>query len=199
MRSYVGFCDPSGGSSDSFTLAVAHRGLFGWSILDGVWEKRPPFSPDTVTEQFAETLKSYGIQVVHGDKYAAAWVVERFREYGITYKHSEQTKSEIFASFVALLNSGKIKMPADKKLKAQFESLERRSSRTGRDVIDHPPSGHDDICNAAAGALCLAGAGSRVPWEPQLYVERVPRTLPNEAPHYEGETERERAVRWFKC
>ena len=31
---YVGFVDPSGGSSDSFTMAIAHKGPNGKSVLD---------------------------------------------------------------------------------------------------------------------------------------------------------------------
>lgn len=197
MRTYVAFCDPSGGSSDSMTLAVAHKGLFGWAVLDGYWERRPPFSPDDCVREFSETLKSYGISSVVGDKYAAQWTVERFREHEITYKHSALTKSEIFTTFVALLNSGKVKLPSDKKLKAQFESLERCSSRTGRDVIEHPPSGHDDVCNAAAGALVLASAVSRkCGWEGATVIY-VPRERPGEARHYEGEGERERETHWW--
>jgi hypothetical protein len=42
-------------------------------------------------------------------------------------------------------------------MKAQFRQLERRTIRGGRDRIDHPSEGHDDIANAVAGA-CLAVA-----------------------------------------
>jgi hypothetical protein len=34
--------------------------------------------------------------------------------------------------------------------------LERRTSRGGKDSVDHPPGSHDDVANAAAGALVLA-------------------------------------------
>ena len=40
-------------------------------------------------------------------------------------------------------------------MRRQFLALERRTTRGGRDSIDHPPGGHDDIANAVAGA-CLA-------------------------------------------
>jgi hypothetical protein len=46
--SYAAFVDPSGGSSDSMTLAIAHKGKDGTAILDAVRERRPPFSPDDV-------------------------------------------------------------------------------------------------------------------------------------------------------
>src|SRR5205823_14368375 len=45
--SYVGFVDPSGGSSDSMTLAIAHQEQRGDQVvvvLDAVREVRPPFS-----------------------------------------------------------------------------------------------------------------------------------------------------------
>ena len=47
---YVGFVDPSGGSQDSMTLAIAHtEGDDGdRAVLDLVREVRPPFSPDFV-------------------------------------------------------------------------------------------------------------------------------------------------------
>ncbi len=55
---YAAFVDPSGGSSDSFTLAVAHRN--GDEIfLDVVREIRPPFSPESVVREFAGLLKMY--------------------------------------------------------------------------------------------------------------------------------------------
>ena len=38
-------------------------------------------------------------------------------------------------------------------------ALERRTGR-GKDVIDHPPGGNDDLCNSAAGALVLAASAA---------------------------------------
>jgi hypothetical protein len=38
---------------------------------------------------------------------------------------------------------------------SQLIRLERRTGR-GRDGIDHPPGGHDDLINAAAGAVVMA-------------------------------------------
>src|SRR5262245_52888262 len=47
------------------------------------------------------------------------------------------------------------------RLQNQLVSLERRTTRVGRDLVDHPPGGHDDVANAAAGALVLAAAHAR--------------------------------------
>ncbi len=42
------------------------------------------------------------------------------------------------------------------RLVAQLCGLERRTMRTtGRDLIDHPPGGMDDLANACAGAVAL--------------------------------------------
>ena len=156
---YMAFADPSGGSSDSFTLAIAHhdpetkRG-----VLDFLRERRPPFSPEDVVAEFAETLKSYGLGRVTGDRYGGDWVVERFRERGVAYSASEKPKNDIYRELLPLLNSGKLELLDHPRLQVQLCSLERRTARGGRDSIDHPPGAHDDLVNAAAGAL-IACAG----------------------------------------
>jgi hypothetical protein len=43
----------------------------------------------------------------------------------------------------------------DRRLIGQLLGLERRVGRL-RDVVDHPPGGHDDVALAAAGALVAA-------------------------------------------
>ena len=62
-KSYVAFTDPSGGSGDSYTVAVAHA-EDGIGILDCLREVRPPFSPEAVTSQFADLLKRYRVTKV---------------------------------------------------------------------------------------------------------------------------------------
>ena len=57
-------------------------------------------------------------------------------------------------------NARRIDLLDDKRLAAQFLGLERRTSRAGKDSIDHGPSGHDDLANAAAGAAGLLAAES---------------------------------------
>jgi hypothetical protein len=41
----------------------------------------------------------------------------------------------------------------------QLLSLERRAFRGGRDAIDHPRGGRDDVANAVAEALVMAQRG----------------------------------------
>ncbi|MDA2928473.1 hypothetical protein MYX84_00770 [Acidobacteria bacterium AH-259-O06] len=152
---YFGFCDPSGGSQDSMTLGIAHREN-GKLALDCVRERVPPFSPKQVVSEFCELLKRYRISTIHGDRYAGQWPREQFRSHGVEYRTSEKTKSEIYIAFLPLLNSEQIELLHHKRLISQLCNLERRTSRSGKDSIDHGPGGRDDVINAAAGALVLA-------------------------------------------
>jgi hypothetical protein len=45
---------------------------------------------------------------------------------------------------------------ADGRLSLRWAGLERRTSRSGKDSIDHAPGGHDDLANAVAGVVHLA-------------------------------------------
>jgi hypothetical protein len=82
--SYVAFCDPSGGSSDSMTLAIAHHDD-GVAALDCVREVRAPFSPESAVEDFCKELASYGVAKVTGDRYAGLWPTEQFAKRNVTY------------------------------------------------------------------------------------------------------------------
>ena len=159
---YVAFADPSGGSSDSMTLAICHNEK-GVAILDAVRERKAPFSPDSVVEEFAETLKAYGLSQVTGDRYAGAWPAERFKAHGIRYVPSEKPKNEIYLDMLPMLNSRQVELLDLPRMAAQFCGLERRTARGGKDSVDHAPKAHDDIANAVAGALLLANARKRVP------------------------------------
>lgn len=152
---YVGFVDPSGGSSDSMALAVAHREA-DTAILDAVREVRPPFSPEGVVAEFASLLKAYRCSKVFGDRYAGEWPVEQFRRHGIWFEQSAAPKSDIYRNLLPLLNSGAVELLDDPRLVHQLASLERRTARGGKDSIDHAPAGHDDVANAVAGALVMA-------------------------------------------
>jgi len=154
---YFAFVDPSGGSADSMTLSIAHRlKSTGAAILDLIREVKPPFSPERVVRDFAATLKSYGISEVVGDHYAGEWPRERFAVHQIVYKPSEKSRSEIYLELLPLLNSRRVGLLDNPKLMSQLVNLERHVARGGRETIDHAPGGHDDVANAAAGALVLA-------------------------------------------
>jgi hypothetical protein len=155
---YFAFADPSGGSADSFTVAVAHRDeKSGVIVLDAVREIRPPFSPEVATSEHAGLLKSYKISQVVGDRYAGQWPSDAFEKHGITYQPSEFSKSEIYIESLPLLNAHRVELLDNARLVSQLCGLERRTVRgTGRDTVDHGVGRHDDVCNAACGALLLA-------------------------------------------
>jgi hypothetical protein len=155
MHCYYAFVDPSGGSSDSMTLAIAHK-EGETEILDVVRERKPPFSPEAVTEEFTKLIRQYRCSSVYGDRYGGEWPREQFQKYGVNYEPSEYTKSELYVDLLPLINSRAIDLLENDRLVHQLVSLERRTSRAGRDSIDHGPGGHDDLANAAAGALVMA-------------------------------------------
>jgi hypothetical protein len=126
-------------------------------------------SPETVTADFADDLRRYGVSKVTADRWGSSWVEERFLAEGITVDQSADPKSVIYASFLPLLNSGRVRLLDNARLVSQLVGLERRTARGGRDVIDHAPGGHDDVINSAAGALCRAAArpvSNKMFWAP---------------------------------
>jgi hypothetical protein len=155
---YFGFVDPSGGSADSFTMAVGHRDRArGRVVIDATREVRPQFSPEAVIDDLATLLKTYRITQVTGDRYGGEFPRELFRKRGIKYLCSEKPKSDLFRDLLPLLNAGRIVLPRSDRLVSQLCGLERRVSRSGRDSIDHGPGGHDDLANSVAGAADLVG------------------------------------------
>jgi hypothetical protein len=152
---HTGFADPSGGSSDSFSMAIAHFDN-GCAILDVVDERKPPFSPEEVIADFSKVFHAYDIQEIVTDRYGGEFPVELFRKNAITVVPSERPKSDIYKELLPMLNSGKVELLDNPRLIAQLCSLERRTIRGGRDSIDHPANGHDDLINSAAGALVRA-------------------------------------------
>ena len=150
--SYRAFADPSGGSRDSMTLAVAHRDG-DRAILDAVREVRPPFSPQQVVAEFVDLLRSYRVTRIGGDRYAGEWPREVFRKLGVAYQVCETAKSDLYQRLLPLLNSGQVALLDHPRLLSQLSQLERRTSRGGRDLIDHAPRAFDDVANCAAGAL----------------------------------------------
>jgi hypothetical protein len=158
-RTYSCFVDPSGGAHDSFALAISHK-EGQTAVLDLIWERRPPFAPESCVEEIASILGRYHIIACRGDRYGAEWVVEAFRRRGITYEAAEKTKSELYSECLPMINSRTVALLDDAALRHQFACLERRTRAGGRgDIIDHQRGGRDDLCNAVAGALVFAGQG----------------------------------------
>jgi hypothetical protein len=153
---YHAFADPSGGSEDSFALAVAHRSSEGRLVLDLLREKRPPFNAQAVVGEFSEILRSYGLNRVRGDRYAGEWPRQAFAVHGIDYEVSEKVSSELFGEVLPLFTSGAVELLDSNRLKSQLSNLERRVRPGGRDAIGHASGAHDDLAVVVAGAILMA-------------------------------------------
>jgi hypothetical protein len=150
IRPYVG---PSPHPSESKTPRPVNgcRGEKDMTIVDVVHEIPPPFDPESAAEEFAKLLKSYGNSRVTGDRYAGQWCAQAFQKRVITYEPCGTPKSGLYVHLLPKLDSKTIGLVNIQKLVNQIAALERRTSRGGKDSIDHPPAGHDDVANAVAG------------------------------------------------
>lgn len=149
---YTAFVDPAGGGADEFTLCIAHAEQ-GTTVIDAVRGRRG--SPADIVVEYSALLKKYGINEVRGDRYAGRWPRDEFLRFGIRYGVSDLDRSGLYLEFLAALNSGRVELPPCEIVQRQLVGLERRTSRSGRDSIDHPPGGHDDRANAIAGAVTV--------------------------------------------
>ena len=165
---YKAFVDPAGGGegggANLMVLTFVHAEGDRW-VQDLIREWRPPFSPAEVVKEACALMTAYGISEVYGDNWGGEWAKEPFVKNGKTYIRSPKVKNDIYRDIVAHLNSGRIELLDHAKQTAQFLQLERRVQRGGRDVINHPTGLHDDLCNAASGALLLLAApvAQRIP------------------------------------
>ncbi len=170
--SYFAFAEPSGGVHDSFALGIAHLDVRNDDVvLDLLFERLAPLNPYETAAEIAALLKAYRCAEVVGDAYAAKWVSEAFARIGITYRKSDADRSAVYLDVLPLFTSGRARLIDNPRLVAQFAALERRTFSTGRDRVDHGRNGHDDLANAAAGALTLAAR--RRHFEPVIVVPFV--------------------------
>jgi hypothetical protein len=161
---YYAFADPSSGRGDSFTLSLSHLEQHGGSqrvVIDLLYEKRPPFNPSEAIEEIAALLRSYRCSTVTGDRYAAGFVVEAFRNQKIEYRHSKLDRSEIYLGFLPIVTAGQLLMLDLPRAIAEFAGLVRRTFPSGKDRVNHELNGHDDMANSIAGAAVLASASNR--------------------------------------
>ena len=152
---YSAFCDPSGGRHDHFCLCIGHRegkGTGSYFVADVVRGVAPPFDPESVVAEFATLLKDYKVHTVTGDNYAASWV-ETSSKAGIKYIRSELNKSQLYLEALPQFMRQAISLPNHPKLLRELRLLERRTSRMGKDQVDHGAHGSDDYANALCGAL----------------------------------------------
>jgi hypothetical protein len=151
---YVAFCDASGGRKDAFTLCIGHREGERY-IADVVRGKRAPFDPNAVVAEYAALLKEYRVRKLSGDNYSAAWVEMAWKAEGLIYERSELAKSGIYLESLPLFVRQVVAIPEQSTLTRELRLLERRTSRAGKDIVDHGRTGSDDYANSLCGLLYL--------------------------------------------
>jgi hypothetical protein len=153
--SYVAFVDASGGRHDAFTIGIGHehKGNF---IADVVRGRKAPFDPKAVVAEYAGLARQYRCRGVAGDNYAGGWVSDAFRDAGMAYHRADLPKSQLYLEMVPHFMRNAVTLPNHPILIRELRLLERRTSRAGKDVVDHPQNGSDDYSNALAGAMWLA-------------------------------------------
>jgi len=160
---YFAFVDAASGiGQDSFTCAIAHRDADGRIIVDLVYERRPPFDASSVIAELCGILRDYRIREVVGDRYAPGFVSGAFESNRFSYAYSERDRSQLYVESMPLLTSGQVRLIDDRRMVQQFASLERRTSPGGKDQVNHPDNGHDDLANAVAGVLTLVSTGDQI-------------------------------------
>jgi hypothetical protein len=185
---YVAFCDPSGGSQDSFTLSIGHAEP-ARAVLDLIRERRPPFSPESVVSEFAATLKDYGVHEIHGDRYGGEWPRERFLTHGINYRIADKSKSELYQSCLPMLNSAKVELLDSKVLRQQLVGLANSAAGALIRCVHSEPLGADLFAQGGGRSeASFASSGDRYHTETFMDCTRVReggRTLWDQRPREE--------------
>lgn len=150
QHKYFAFVDPAGGGADEFCLAIGHEQ--GDDIIVDVLLARRG-TPAEIVAEYAGVLREYCVSDATADRYAGSWPADEFARHGIRIATADKAKSDLYRDALSTLNSGRCELPPDDRLVAQFMCLERRTSRGGKDSIDHAPGGHDDRSNVVAGLI----------------------------------------------
>lgn len=108
--------------------------------------------------EYAALLKEYHLSKVLGDNYSAEWVSGAWRDCGISYERSELNKSALYLEALPFFVRGVVTLPNHPTLVSELSLLERRTSRMGKDTVDHGRNGHDDHANAVCGMLHSLGS-----------------------------------------
>ena len=150
---YHAFVDMSGGSHDDACLAIAYKDPNGRAVVACLVNQGqpPPFDPRKAVERFAGICHEYGVRSVVGDKYAGETFLHDFLRHHIAYDVSVLPANKMYEAIEASFNAREIMLLDHAELESQLLGLCWRGGK-----IDHPPSEHDDFCNATVGALLLA-------------------------------------------
>lgn len=152
---YCGAVDLAGGGSDEHAAAIALAGAPGVAVVNvRVWGNKSPL--EQVLDEAAQLFTAYGLRMVWADRYAASWPVEAFHQRGMVLNTCPKSTGDTYIEFAGALRQRQVALPDHPKLLTQLRGLERRTTRDGRDTVDHRPGGHDDVAAATARAVVAA-------------------------------------------
>jgi hypothetical protein len=178
---YKAYVDPSGGaiSGDAYSICIGHKDGER-SVVDVVRARTGPFNPQEVTREYAALCKQYRVSAVTGDKYAKEWVQQAWRDLLGAYREAGLYAWQIYLEALAPFNRGLVELPDLPPLVRELKLLQRVAGRTGKESVEHPRGGHDDLANAVCGCLQLLSA---VVWDEPAIVAPVvawgtPRAVP---------------------
>ena len=160
---YSGFVDPSGGVSDSMTLAIGHLGRNNACVLDAAVEVRPPLDPEQTVAEFAALLRRYGVTKIVGDKYGGEWPRARFAEHGIEFEQSARPKSDLYRDLLPLLNARRVELLDQPRLSAQLAAWSgaRRAAAGTASIMPRTPMTIWPMRSPAYWSASTWTAGSR--------------------------------------
>jgi hypothetical protein len=149
----------TGSGSDAAGAGIAFVGEP--ATLAAVRQWKPPFDPAAVVREAAALFHRYHVQEITIDRFAPGLVASLFARHGITCRPASRDTSATFVELMSLINCGGVTLLDDPALLTELRRLERRPGAGGREVVSHPPHGHDDVAAAAAGALVSAAVMMR--------------------------------------
>jgi hypothetical protein len=154
---YRAHVDVAGGTgSDSFCVCIGHKMHDAGRdicVVDVLFEARPPFDPDVITEQAAQLLLQWGVSDATGDAYAAAWPITAFARHGVRFHTAALTTSELYLHTLPLWTAGRVSMLDVPRAVDQLCNLRRKVGQGGKENITHPRNAHDDLACVVAGLL----------------------------------------------
>jgi hypothetical protein len=165
-ESYTAFVDVSGGIRDSHAYGLAFRDPVDGVVTLACAREIKSNNTESVVSEFATLLRAYGVSSVWSDRYGSSWVTDAFSRHGIRLQYSPKTRSELYLEMLPLLGTAQVRLLDIPKLRTQLLSLKRRITRSGKDEVDHPGGGYDDLANAVAGVSVMASGvtGGKVSW-----------------------------------
>jgi hypothetical protein len=154
----------TGLGNSSAALSIGHRDYVkGLQVQDVIREVRPPFVPEVVVKEFAETAKRYGCTTVFADQFAYGLHASLWdgTHTGVRLAEAKYNTAENYLRLLPSLLAKKVLFLDSKVLRSQFASLERHMMSGNKTIRKaQTASARDDVATAAAGALVAVGDGT---------------------------------------